>query len=131
MSIADDTSVLLQFASLLDVASFIQEYRDIQQPYFQVQFLNTDIDRKTCVSVLSYYQTFCRRLNHQHRSEIINGKRSKFEEAQISKDREIFKMKKRKLDKENYAKIICTPEHEKHYVRGSSKQKIKIKKKEK
>lgn len=119
MSIADDTSVLLQFASLLEVASFIQEYRDIQQSYFQVQFLNTDIDRKSCVSVLSYYQRFCRRLNHQHRSEIISGKRIKFEEAQISKDREIFKMKKRKLDKENYAKIIGTPEHEKMKTRKS------------
>lgn len=117
LSIADGTSVLLQFAGFLEVASFIQvaylEYRGIQQSYLKVQLLNTDVDRSSCMSILSHCQMFCRRLNHQHRSEISSEKiRGKFEEEQTSKDREIFKMEERKLDKENYAKIIVTPEHE-------------------
>ena len=65
----------------------------------------------------------------------------KKEEPRISKDREIFKMKKRKLDKKNYAKITGTTENEKikarkreqHKlylvnIRGSPKHKIRIEK---
>ena len=95
LSIAGGTSVLLKFASLLEVESYNQleylEYRDIQRSYFQVQFLNIVIDRSSCWSILSHYQRFRRRLNYQHRSEIISEiRRSKLEEAQISKNCEIF-----------------------------------------
>ena len=49
------------------------------------------------MSILSHYQRFCRRINHQHRSEIINKKRRcKFDEAMISNDFDILKMKKKK-----------------------------------
>ena len=79
LTIADGTLELFKLANLLEVAGYIQvaylEYRDIQQSYFQVQFLNTDINRSSCLSILSHYQRFCRRLNQQHRSEIINEKR--------------------------------------------------------
>ena len=99
LCIADGSSVLLKFASLLEAESYIQvaylEYRDTEQSYFRLQFLNIDIDRSSCLSIVSHYQKFCRRLNHQHRSEIINEKRkSTFEEARILKYREIFEMKK-------------------------------------
>ena len=59
------------------------------------------------MSILSNYQRFCRRLNYQHSSESISEKRkSKFEDAWITKDREILKMNKRKLSEDNYPKII-------------------------
>ena len=59
------------------------------------------------MSILSNYQRFCRRLNYQYSSESIREKRkSKFEDAWITKDREIFKINKRKLSEDNYAKII-------------------------
>ena len=51
LNIADSTSVLLKFASLLEVESYVQvvylEYRDIQQSYFQVQSLNIDVNRSS------------------------------------------------------------------------------------
>ena len=51
LNIADSTSVLLKFASLLQVESYVQvvylEYRDIQQSYFQVQSLNIDVNRSS------------------------------------------------------------------------------------
>ena len=51
LNIADSTSVLLKFASLLEVESYVQvvylEYRDIQQSYFQVQSLNIDVNRNS------------------------------------------------------------------------------------
>ena len=88
LSIADSTSVLSKFPSLLEVESYIQvpylEYRNIQ------------------LSILSHYQMLRKRLNHEHRPEIINEKRrSKYDEAPISKHRKIFKMKKKNLGKEN------------------------------
>ena len=115
------------------------EYRDIQQSYFQVQFLNPEINRNICLTILSHYQRICRRLNHQHqhyqricrrlnhqdRSEIINEKRgSKHEEQWISENCEIFKMKKITFDKESYAKIIGIPEHEKIKARKREQHKI-------
>ena len=73
---ADGTSALLKFASLLEGDSHIkvvyQEYRDILQSCFQVQILNIDVDRSSCLNILSHYQRFCRMINHQHGSEIIN-----------------------------------------------------------
>lgn len=56
LSIADGTSVLLTFASLLEVENYIQvaylEYRDIKQSHFQIQFLNIDIDRSSYFSII-------------------------------------------------------------------------------
>ena len=100
LSNADGTSVLLKFASLLEGDSHIKvvylEYRDILQSCFQVQILNIDVDRSSRLNILSHYQRFRRRINHQHGSEIINKKRrSKFDEAMISKDLDIFKIKKK------------------------------------
>ena len=97
------TSVLLKFASLLEGDSHIKvvylEYRDILQSCFQVQILNIDVDRSSCLNILSHYQRFCRRINHQHGSEIINKnidkKSTKFDEAMTSKDLDIFKIKKK------------------------------------
>ena len=143
LSNADGTSVLLKFASLLEGDSHIKvvylEYRDILQSCFQVQILNIDVDRSSCLNILSHYQRFCRRINHQHGSEIINKKRrSKFDEAMISRDFDIFKIKeKRNLQKENYSKIFGTLKDkrtkatEKFYednIRGSPKHKIRIEK---
>ena len=115
MSNADGNSVLLKSASRLKVDSHIKvvylEYRDIRQSFFQVQISNIEVYRSSCLSNLSHYQRFCRRINHQHRSEIINRKRrSKLDEAMTSKDLDIF-FKKRNLDKEIYSKIFGTPEH--------------------
>ena len=109
LSNADGTSVLLKFASLLEGDSHIKvvylEYRDILQSCFQVQILNIDVDRSSCLNILSHYQRFCRRINHQHGSEIINKKRrSKFDEAMISKDLDIFKIKKKKSSKRKLLK---------------------------
>ena len=100
LSNSSGTSALLKFASLLEGDSHIKvvylEYRDILQSCFQVQILNIDVDRSSRLNILSHYQRFCRRINHQHGSEIINKKRrSKFDEAMISKDLDIFKIKKK------------------------------------
>ena len=103
LSNADGTSVLWKFASLLEGDSHIKvvylEYRDILQSCFQVQILNIDVDRSSCLNILSHYQRFCRRINHQHGSEIINKnidkKSTKFDEAMTSKDLDIFKIKKK------------------------------------
>ena len=109
LSNADGTSVLLKFASLLEGDSHIKvvylEYRDILQSCFQVQILNIDVDRSSRLNILSHYQRFRRRINHQHGSEIINKKRrSKFDEAMISKDLDIFKIKKKKSSKRKLLK---------------------------
>ena len=101
LSNSSGTSALLKFASLLEGDSHIKvvylEYRDILQSCFQVQILNIDVDRSSCLNILSHYERFCRRINHQHRSEIISKrKRSKFDEAMTSKDLDIFKIKKKK-----------------------------------
>ena len=103
LSNADGTSVLLKFASLLEGDSHIKvvylEYRDILQSCFQAQILNIEVVRSSCLSILSHYQRFCRRINHQHGSEIINKnidkKSTKFDEAMTSKDLDIFKIKKK------------------------------------
>ena len=105
------TSVLLKFASLLEGDSHIKvvylEYRDILQSCFQVQILNIDVDRSSCLNILSHYKRFCRRINHQHRSEIISKrKRSKFDEAMTSKDLDIFKIKKKKYSIGKFFKNI-------------------------
>ena len=48
LSITDGTSVLLEFASLLQVDGYIDvaclEYLEIQQLYFQLQLTNVNID---------------------------------------------------------------------------------------
>ena len=104
LSNSSGTSALLKLASLLEGDSHIKVvylgYRDILQSCFQVQILNIDVDRSSRLNILSHYQRFCRRINHQHGSEIINKKRrSKFDEAMISKDLDIFKIKKKKSSK--------------------------------
>ena len=109
LSNSDGTSVLLKFISLLEGDSHIKvvylEYRDILQSCFQVQILNIDVDRSSRLNILSHYQRFRRRINHQHGSEIINKKRrSKFDEAMISKDLDIFKIKKKKSSKRKLLK---------------------------
>ena len=104
LSNADGTSVLLKFASLLEGDSHIKvvylEYRDILQSCFQAQISNIEVVRSSCLNILSHYQRFCRRINHQHGSEIINNKNidkksTKFDEAMTSKDLDIFKIKKK------------------------------------
>ena len=102
MSNADGNSVLLKSGSLLKVDNHTKvvylEYRDIRQSFFQVQISNIEVYRTSCLSSLSHYQGFCRRINHQHRSEIINRKRrSKLDEAMISKDLDIFLKKKKEI----------------------------------
>ena len=109
LSNSSGTSALLKFASLLEGDSHIKvvylEYRDILQSCFQVQILNIDVDRSSRLNILSHYQRFRRRINHQHGSEIINKKRrSKFDEAMISKDLDIFKIKKKKSSKRKLLK---------------------------
>ena len=103
LSNADGTSVLLKFANLLEGDSHIKvvylEYRDILQSCFQAQISNIEVVRSSCLNILSHYQRFCRRINHQHGSEIINKnidkKSTKFDEAMTSKDLDIFKIKKK------------------------------------
>ena len=52
--------------------------------------------------------------DHQPRLAFFNKKRrSKFGKTWKSKGHDIFKVKNKKLDKENYPKITGTPEHEK------------------
>ena len=75
LSIADSTSVLFKFTSILEVESNIHvtylQYRDIQQSYFQVQFLNIDINRSSCLSIISHHQRFCRN-HHLQKSSMEN-----------------------------------------------------------
>ena len=109
LSNSSGTSALLKFASLLEGDSHIKvvylEYRDILQSCFQAQISNIEVVRSSCLNILSHYQRFCRRINHQHGSEIINKKRrSKFDEAMISKDLDIFKIKKKKSSKRKLLK---------------------------
>ena len=58
LSFADVTSVLLKFASLLEVENYIHveylEYSDIQKSYFQVHFINIDMDRKSKLDKKNY-----------------------------------------------------------------------------
>ena len=49
--VAYGTSALIKFGSLLEIERYVQvvylEYKDKIQSYFQIQFINVDIDRTT------------------------------------------------------------------------------------
>ena len=48
-----------------------KQFEDNIQSYFQIQFINADIDRTTGLNILSHYQKSNRRLNYQNSSESI------------------------------------------------------------
>ena len=76
LCVADGTSVLIKFGSLLEIEHYIQvdysEYKDKIQSYFQIQFINVGNDRTRGLNILSYYQKVNGRLNYQTSSERIH-----------------------------------------------------------
>ena len=129
LCIADGKSILMKFESLLEIEQYIQviylEYKDKSQSYFQVQFINVDIDANVGHNILSYYQKVNRRLNYQKSAEKINeARRNKYRETCKSKEGEAFKCKKRLLDNSQYLKICGTQEHEDLKARKRKQHKV-------
>ena len=57
LCVADVSSVLINFEYMLGIERYIQvvylEYKDKIQAYFQIQFINVDIDKNKGLNILS------------------------------------------------------------------------------
>lgn len=57
LCVADVSSVLINFECMLGIERYIQvvylEYKDKIQAYFQIQFINVDIDKNKGLNILS------------------------------------------------------------------------------
>ena len=57
LCVVDVTSVLTNFECMLGIERYIQvvylEYKDKIQAYFQIQFINVDIDKNKGLNILS------------------------------------------------------------------------------
>ena len=152
LRVANSTSVLIKFESLLEIERYIQvvycEFKGKIQSYFQIYFINVNADRTTGLNILSYYQNIKWRLNYQNTSERINETgHNKYRERCKTKENDVFKIKRKKYINDKNSELCDTLEHEElkarkrkqhqtflDNIRGSPKhqrrkEKIRIKKK--
>ena len=82
LSVVDGTSVLMKFRDLYELEKYLQvaylEYRDRQQAYFQLQFVEVNVGSNEKVDIYSQYVKTVRLAHDREYSAIISRKQREY-----------------------------------------------------
>ena len=114
--VVDGTSVLMKFRNLYELEKYLQaaylEYRNRQQAYFQLQFVEVNVGSNEKVDIYSQYVRAVRLAHDREYSADINRKQKEYYTSlKGSPQHSKMNMLKRQRSKRTYAQMKGSPKY--------------------